>query len=178
MRAKDYRARKRDRLSTITVEATGEQFIVRRVQVDAWIMAGKIPETLAREVLTAWNRLQATDPDMASLSVDQMMSGFQVLRDLVVYACVSPKLVVGEEEADPEKDEIHFIELEPEERAALINYCMQGTGATPIDEADGQVTPEVVTRFPDDAQRREPLSAGQDGGEVRDAPVDAAANRA
>jgi hypothetical protein len=97
-------------LSKLTVEATGETFIVRRVAIDAWIMAGKMPETLAREVLSAWHQMGAGDA-VENMSVDQLMSGFQVVRDLVVAACVSPKLVTGDG-ADPEKDEIHFAELE------------------------------------------------------------------
>ena len=56
-RAKEYRSRKRERLSKLTVEATGETFIVRRVAIDAWIMAGRMPETLAREVLSAWQQM-------------------------------------------------------------------------------------------------------------------------
>ena len=59
---------------------------------------------------------------MANLTPDQMMSGLNVVRDLVAYACVSPKLVLGDIEADPDKDEIHFAELEIEERTALINF--------------------------------------------------------
>jgi hypothetical protein len=49
-RAKEYRSRKRERLSKLTVEATGETFIVRRVAIDAWIMAGRLPETLASPI--------------------------------------------------------------------------------------------------------------------------------
>jgi hypothetical protein len=162
-RAKEYRSRKRDRLSKLTVEATGETFIVRRVAVDAWIMAGRIPETLAREVLSAWQQVSSADAAMANLSPDQMMSGLQVVRDLVIYACVSPKLVIGDVEADPDKDEIHFVELEPEERTALIAYCMQGTGATPIEATNGNLTAEAVSTFPESGERREPVSVSENG---------------
>jgi hypothetical protein len=162
-RAKDYRSRKRDRLSKLTVDATGETFIVRRVAVDAWIMAGRIPETLAREVLASWQQVQAADNAMANLSPDQMMSGLHVVRDLVVYACVSPKLVIGDQEADPDKDEIHFGELEVEERTALINFCMTGSGATPIEATNGNLTVEAVSTFPEGGERREPVPLSQNG---------------
>jgi hypothetical protein len=162
-RAKEYRSRKRDRLSKLTVEATGETFIVRRVAIDAWIMAGRIPETLAREVLSAWQQVSSTDAAMANLSPDQMMSGLQVVRDLVVYACVSPKLILGDQEAEPDKDEIHFAELEPEERTALVNFCMTGAGATPIEATNGNLTAEAVSTFPESGERREPVPVSQNG---------------
>ena len=161
-RAKEYRSRKRDRLSKLTVEATGETFIVRRVAIDAWIMAGKMPETLAREVLSAWHQMGTGDA-VENMSVDQLMSGFQVVRDLVLAACVSPKLVAGDVEADPDKDEIHFAELEPEERTALIAYCMNGAGATPIEATNGSLTPEVVTSFPEGGERSVPVPVSQNG---------------
>lgn len=161
-RAKEYRSRKRERLSKLTVEATGETFIVRRVAIDAWIMAGKMPESLAREVLSAWHQM-GTDQAVENMSVDQLMSGFQVVRDLVLAACVSPKLVAGDVEADPDKDEIHFAELEQEERTALINFCMTGAGATPIEETNGSLTPEVVTSFPESGERRVPVPVGENG---------------
>src|SRR5580765_1783168 len=127
-RAKEYRSRKRDRLSKLTVEATGETFIVKRITLDAWIMAGRIPETLAREVLNAWQQMREAETVTENTSVDQLISQLQVLRDLAVCACVSPKLIIGDAEPDPDKDEIHFIELDPEERTALIRYCMTGVG--------------------------------------------------
>jgi hypothetical protein len=162
-RAKEYRSRKRDRLSKLTVEATGETFIVRRVAVDAWIMAGRIPETLAREVLSAWQQVREADAAIGNMSVDQMLSGLNVVRDLVVYACVSPKLVTGDVEADPDKDEIHFAELDPEERTALISFCMTGNGATPLEATNGNLTVEAVASFPESRERSEPVSIGQDG---------------
>ena len=162
-RAKEYRSRKRERLSKLTVEATGETFIVRRVAIDAWIMAGRIPETLAREVLSAWQQVRDADRAVETMSVDQMMSGFQFVRDLVMAACVSPKLVIGDAEADPEKDEIHFAELEAEERTALINFCMNGAGGTPIENTNGNLTVEAVSTFPESGERREPVPVGQNG---------------
>src|SRR4029077_4269012 len=98
-----------------------------------------------------------------NMSVDQLMSGFQVVRDLVLAACVSPKLVAGDVEADPDKDEIHFAELEPEERAALIAYCMNGAGATPIEATNGNLTAEAVATFPEGGERSAPLPVGQNG---------------
>jgi hypothetical protein len=162
-RAKEYRSRKRERLSKLTVEATGETFIVRRVAIDAWIMAGRIPETLAREVLSSWKQMQDADRAAENMSVDQMMSGFQLVRDLVLAACVSPKLVIGDAEADPDKDEIHFAELEPEERAALISFCMNGAGGTPIENTNGNLTAEAVTTFPEGRERSAPVPVGQNG---------------
>jgi hypothetical protein len=161
-RAKEYRSRKRERLSKLTVEATGETFIVRRVAIDAWIMAGKMPETLAREVLSAWHQMGAGDA-VENMSVDQLMSGFHVVRDLVVSACVSPKLVIGDIEADPDKDEIHFAELEVEERTVLINFCMTGAGATPIEASNGNLTVEAVSTFPEGGERRAPVPVGENG---------------
>jgi hypothetical protein len=162
-RAKEYRSRKRERLSKLTVEATGETFIVRRVAIDAWIMAGRIPETLAREVLGAWQQVGGADAAVENMSVDQLMSGFQMVRDLVIAACVSPKLVTGDVEADPDKDEIHFSELEAEERTALINFCMNGSGGTPIEATSGNLTVEAVTTFPESGERREPVPVSQNG---------------
>jgi hypothetical protein len=164
-RASDYRSRKRDRLSKLTVEATGETFIVRRVAVDAWIMAGRIPETLAREVLSAWHQVQNAEANMENMSVDQVMSGLHVVRDLVLYACVSPKLVIGDIEPDPEKDEVHFVELEPEERQALIGYCMTGQGAVPIEATNGVgvLTADAVATFPESGERSEPVPVSQNG---------------
>jgi hypothetical protein len=162
-RAKEYRSRKRDRLSKLTVEATGETFIVRRVAIDAWIMAGRIPETLAREVLSAWQHVRDAENATDNMSVDQMMSGLHVVRDLVIYACVSPKLVLGDAEADPDKDEIHFAELEPEERTALISFCMNGAGGTPIENTNGNLTVEAVSTFPEGGERRAPVPVGQNG---------------
>jgi hypothetical protein len=160
-RAKEYRSRKRERLSKLTVEATGETFIVRRVAIDAWIMAGKMPETLAREVLSAWQQVRDAGTSTENMSVDQLMSGLHVVRDLVLSACVSPKLVVGDAEADPEKDEIHFAELEVEERTALINFCMTGAGATPIENTNGNLTAEAVSTFPESGERSAPVLAGE-----------------
>jgi hypothetical protein len=162
-RAKEYRSRKRERLSKLTVEATGETFIVRRVAIDAWIMAGRIPETLAREVLSAWQQVRDAGNSTENMSTDQLMSGLHVVRDLVLSACVSPKLVAGDVEADPDKDEIHFAELEIEERTALINFCMTGNGATPIEATNGNLTAEAVSTFPEGGERREPVPAGQNG---------------
>ena len=66
---KEYRSRKRERLSKLTVEETGEAFIVRRVAIDAWIMAGRIPETLAREVFSSWKQMQDADRVRENMSV-------------------------------------------------------------------------------------------------------------
>lgn len=159
-RASEYRSRKRERLQKLHVEATGETFLVRPVAVDAWIMAGRIPESLAREVLSAWNQVQQAENAMGNLSVDQTLSGLQVVRDLMVYASVSPKLVIGDVEADPENDEIHLAELDPAERTALINYCMTGAGAEAI---PGSVTAEAVVRFPEGGERSVPVSDSKNG---------------
>jgi hypothetical protein len=155
-RAKEYRSRKRERLSKLTVEATGETFIVRRVAIDAWIMAGRIPETLAREVLEAWQR--GGEIASENMSVDQIIKGLHAIRDFIVYACVSPKVILGDQEADPDKDEIHFAELEIEEREALMNFCKTGAGAVPIENTNGNLTVEAVTTFPESGERREPVS--------------------
>jgi hypothetical protein len=160
-RAKEYRSRKRERLSKLTVEATGETFIVRRVAIDAWIMAGRIPETLAREVLSAWQQVRDAGSSTENMSVDQLMSGLHVVRDLVLAACVSPKIVAGDVEADADKDEIHFAELEVEERTALINFCMNGSGGTPIEASNGNLTVEAVSTFPEGGERSEPVSVSQ-----------------
>lgn len=165
-RASDYRSRKKDRLSKLTVEATGQTFIVRRIQIDAWIMAGRMPETLAREVLTAWKQSPNPEAALNSMSVEEMLKGFHAMAGLVPYVCVSPKLVTGDIKADPDKDEIHFLELEPEELKALITYCMDGKGAVPIEETNGSqgaVTAEAVTSFPESRERHSFVFARQDG---------------
>ena len=150
-RASEYRTRKRGRereqLKQVFVEATGATFIVRPVKFDQWIMAGRLPDNQVKEVLAAWHQLalMAEGPNGIpdTVSTDQVFVSLQMLRDWIVYVCVSPRIVVGDVEADEDKDEIHFIELDEAERNALIKFCMTGVGTAP----NGSVTAEAVTHF-------------------------------
>lgn len=167
-RAESYRKR-RAQASEPTAELTlpsGEVFTVRRPPLQVWVAAGKIPQSFLRKMGGDAGAISA-----AQLSDAETLAAIEFVRDAIVYACVSPKLVIGgtgEDELDPS-------ELDPADFEFLTGWIMQGCPGVPVRTKEGETSIEALDRFRQKRPGGGTVGAGDNSDEVSDEAVAAAA---
>ena len=160
MNAKQYRRLRQS--VEVTADVTlpsGAVFTLRRPSLDTWIASGRMPQTFLKAMLEAQ---QATPATQVIFSAEEQMDGIQFVRDLVCYACVSPKV-----SANPtSEDVLDIAELSAEDYAFLSQWVQTGGPDVPVTTSTGEVAQERIARF----QPKQPgraTSLGPDGIEVR-----------
>src|SRR6266849_6728164 len=97
MSARDYRAnaeRVNSQRPTEIVELkSGAVFELRRPDLQAYMMLGRLPQSLLREGLKAWKNKQSTGQIAEQLDDEEMVDSLIFMREIVHDCTVNPKFV-------------------------------------------------------------------------------------
>lgn len=169
MKASDYRKNKQKGELTGKVQLpSGAEFVMRRPPLDVWIAAGKVPQSFLRAMLEA--QQGSATPDSINLNAEETLAGLEFITELVIYACVEPKVGLA-----PESDDVlDLAELEPEDFQFLTQWVQNGCPGVPVKTKTGEVELPKLQRF----RQKRPGGGGIIGdsvdlSEVRDEAVDA-----
>lgn len=166
-RANEYRKRRAqaDEPTTELTLPSGAIFTCRRPPLQVWIAAGKIPQSF----LAKMRRVEGAEIDPVQVGDDETLAAVAFVRDAIIYACVSPKLVrggAGDDELDPS-------ELDPEDFEFLTRWIMSGCPGVPVKTRGGEASIDDLSRFRQKRTGGEPFSLEPDGDEIQLPPVSA-----
>jgi hypothetical protein len=170
MRADEYRRRQRP---TVDVEiAAGVTFKLRRPNLQAQLVGGRMPTYFMSEVGGRWRRTQGqTDPRpeeiLAGMSGEETRDWMTFIKTIVLDVAVEPRLTEGE----PGETELSIYELEDAHLFAIFNWAMGGAKGAPVETASGEVEVESLRRFHPPGPRESANSPGPDGEAVRAASL-------
>ena len=145
MKASDYRklqSKKPSQTADVKLPS-GAVFTLRRPPLDVWTRAGKVPDFFVRMSLQAKDgSIDTTGEDM---SADEVMSSLTIIREILLYSIVSPKLKVG---ATPDGDELDPAEIDGEDIDFLTSYILfKGCPDIPVETKGGQVSVQSLANF-------------------------------
>ena len=156
MKARDYRRLRQQREVTADVTLpSGAVFTLRRPSLDLWIASGRMPQTFLRAMLETQ---QATPGAQVVFSAEETMDGIHFVRDLVCFACVSPRVAIN-----PASDDVlDLAELDAADYQFLASWVQAGSPDVPVQTESGEVPQEGIARF----RQKQPgraVSPGDDG---------------
>jgi len=155
MKARDYRRLRQQR--EVTAEVTlpsGAVFTLRRPSLDPEI-EGRTAQTFLRAMLETQ---QATPGAQVVFSAEETMDGIHFVRDLVCFACVSPRVAIN----PASEDVLDLAELDAADYQFLASWVQAGSPDVPVTTENGEVPQEGVARF----RQKQPgraVSPGTDG---------------
>lgn len=137
MNATEYRNRKKP--TTELTLPSGAVFTVQRPPLQVWLMAGRIPQSFVKQMLEGKGEM----PE--ELSPEDTMASIAFIRDALLHAVVSPRLVVG---ADPNSEtELDPSELDPDDFLFLSRWIMTGSPGVPVATKGGEIPLANLNRF-------------------------------
>lgn len=161
MKASEYRKLKAAKESTTELKLpSGAVFTLRRPPMEVWIAAGKIPQSFLQQMIKG-----GRGGRVETLSDEDTMASILFVREALLYACVSPRLVVGatgEDELDP-------CELDPEDFEFLSRWVLSGSPGVAVKTEGGEVSTDDLSRFRQKQPGGRPFSLEPHGAEVREA---------
>ncbi len=141
MKARDYRRLRQQREVTADVTLpSGAVFTLRRPSLDLWIASGRMPQTFLRAMLETQ---QATPGAQVVFSAEETMDGIHFVRDLVCFACVSPRVATN----PASEDVLDLAELDAADYQFLASWVQSGSPDVPVQTESGEVPQEGVARF-------------------------------
>jgi hypothetical protein len=156
MKARDYRRLRQQREVTADVTLpSGAVFTLRRPSLDLWIASGRMPQTFLRAMLETQ---QATPGAQVVFSAEETMDGIHFVRDLVCFACVSPRVAIN----PASEDVLDLAELDATDYQFLASWVQSGSPDVPVQTESGEVPQEGVARFRPKQPGRA-ASSGDDG---------------
>lgn len=121
-------------------------FIGRRVPVEGWALSGRIPISLALEVVKSKN-VGASEDALAEQRVGDAEKAKAFYRDLVTAAVVEPKIVAEGEPGEGEISYAWLVENYPKLAHAIVLWQMEGAPGVPVLTTGGETTVEAVRSF-------------------------------
>lgn len=113
------------RPTEIVTLKSGSVFELRRPDLQAWVMTGRVPQSLMEEGMKAW-RAQGKTPDAIKTNNPHVITDAAIFALTVVQECtVNPKLV---EFPDPKKNEIGPQTMLEEDFNEIFEWAMTGQG--------------------------------------------------
>ena len=148
------------------------EFVARRIDIASMLMAGTLPESMARMILEIRTPdAVAKIEEEAQIEAEQMgakeqLDLLQFQKKIALQVCVEPQLVFRDV-VDPGEIDLRGIEFADKLIAALYGYAMGLSPAVPVVTTDGgETTVAAVETFP---PKPEFSDAGADGAAVRQA---------
>lgn len=122
-RASEYRKKVQESRTSLPVEQvllpSGDTWGLRRPDLQAWVVTGRLPQSLLEEGMKAWRELKIVKGDvpdaeklMAGMSDKDVLDSMIFMREIVREACVDPRIGSGEDEIEPSEidpDDFMFI---------------------------------------------------------------------
>lgn len=134
MNAADYAAHAKAKRATAKTEIvtlkSGSVFELRRPNIQAWVMTGRVPQSLIEAGMKAWQH-QGKVPSLSAAGQQQMVSDSAIFFVRLVQDCtVNPKLV---EFPDPNQNEIGPDTMLDEDFFEIVSWAMNHQGVAGID---------------------------------------------
>lgn len=122
--AEDFKVKRPTEIVTLK---SGAVFELRRPDLQAWIMTGRVPQSLMEEGLRAW-KAQGKTPDAIKSQVPAAITDAAIFALTVVQECtVNPRLV---EFPDPKRNEIGPLTMLEEDFNEIYSWAITGQGVT------------------------------------------------
>lgn len=153
---------------TTETELAGFRFIGRRVPLQSWIRAGKLPQGILRQIFSDEKKDIEISP--AELSADELIQSIEFQRDCVCTAVVEPKIVAHD--GPLAEDEIRYADLcvqSPELVEAVLSWALAGSPNIPVKTEEGEVSVDALARFQQERTERASVGVGVDGEQVSSA---------
>lgn len=133
MRASEYRAHaetvKAERPTEIIKLKSGSVFELRRPDLQAWVLTGRVPQSLLDESLKSWEAQGKVPVELRSSSSRVVTDGAIFSLNVVQECTVNPRLV---EFPDPEKNEIGPLTMLEEDFQEIFSWAMTGQGVAGV----------------------------------------------
>lgn len=131
-KASEYKkkvAESRVNLPTETVTMpSGFEWELRRPDLQAWVLTGRLPQSLLEEGMKAWRELKIVKGDvpnaeklMAGMSDKDVLDSMIFMRELVRETCVNPRIGTGPDEIEPS-------EIDPADFMFIFQWATGGAG--------------------------------------------------
>lgn len=121
MNVKEYKKRKKV-IDVLT--PSGDVWKMRLPPIQQFIMAGKLPASLANKMALAANKGGSKEEILESLETEDILKNLEFCRDVLMYCAVEPRIVAN---ADPDSEtEIAPEEIDPEDFEFLLLWVMTG----------------------------------------------------
>lgn len=147
----------------------GLPFKLRRVGLDTLIVAGVLPESFYRELLSVRSgRSEHSAPEdlINSLDADAQYALMLAGPKIVIAAVVEPRIVAG----NPGEDEISLFEIPDEAKSEIVQWVMAGCPDLPIRlKGGGEIKRDDLARFRQKQTGGKPFTLEPDGAEIREA---------
>jgi hypothetical protein len=177
--SKDYAAGWRERAARLEAERPqqeeptgvitldGFEFVGRRLPLERWIKAGRVPQSLTAQMIRVY-RGEQPDLDESQIPTDDLIASHRFVREVVTYVVVEPRLVT--EERALAAGEVRYSEVF-DKAPHLVDLIMQwvyaGSPGVPVRTEGGETSIEALSHFPDDAEGGSGAQSGADVPELR-----------
>lgn len=134
MSAANYRAHaeqvKSGRPTEVVTLKSGSVFELRRPNIQAWVMTGRVPQSLLERGMKSWQE-SGKVPTAAQTNNPEVVIDAAVFALMVVQECtVSPRLV---EFPDPDKNEIGPVTMLEEDFNEIFGWAMSYQGVAGLE---------------------------------------------
>ena len=157
MNLAEYRNRKK--ATTELTLPSGLVVTLQRPPLQVWMLAGKIPQSFVKQLLDGKGELPEEQ------SAEDTLAGIKFVREAILYAFVSPKLVI---DADPNSEtELDPADLDPQDFLFLSRWVMTGSPEVPVATKGGEIPLASLNRFRQKRPGGGFADTGIDGEQVR-----------
>lgn len=149
----DARARSRETSpnQAVEVQLDGFSFIGRRLDLQAWIKGGRIPQGLTEQLIRVHKGEQG-EIEAEELSAADLIASVRFQRDAICAVLVKPHIVPDGEPLVTDED-MHFADAFgecPERIDTIMQWILAGSPGIPVQLDNGEVTTvEAVETFRD-----------------------------
>lgn len=131
-KAAEYRKKVAESRETLPTEEvtmpSGFVWGLRRPDLQAWVLTGRLPQSLLEEGMKAWRELKIVKGDvpdaeklMAGMSDKDVLDSMIFMREIVRESCINPRIGSGEDEIEPS-------EIDPADFMFIFQWATGGAG--------------------------------------------------
>lgn len=131
-------------------------FVGRRVDMNSLLIAGELPESMARKILDAKRedlsadkeeQLQRALDEAAQLTLEEKQANIEFQKRIALKVCLEPKLVFHEPKDETEID-LRDVPYAGELIVALFSWAMELSPGVPVATTEGkETTVDAVENF-------------------------------
>lgn len=130
--ASEYRKKAAEARKSLPTEKvlvpSGFEWELRKPDLQAWVVTGRLPQSLLTTGMKAWREQGITEVDplatIKKMTDEDFLDAMIFQREIVRETAVNPRIVVGgvgEDELDPS-------EVDPRDFLFILNWAMEGAG--------------------------------------------------
>lgn len=141
------KAQKQEEAETAEINLDGFEFIGRRLPLQEWVRAGRVPQGLTAQFIRI-QRGEQTDIKESDLTSDEVIEAMKFQPDAICYCVVKPKIV--RHSLPLQAGEVRYSEVfskTPELIDKIMTWVFQGCPGVPVKTKNGVTTVEAVENF-------------------------------